>query len=280
MDTILVRYSEIGLKGKNRTYFENKLVNNIRECMKKNKVRFSNLHKSRGRILLYSLPKAATYLKNVFGIASLSIAKEVELNHKAIEKAVEEASRKERFKTFRISVQRLNKNFQKTSMQLEAELGAFVVKRFRKKVKLENPDLNIHIEITDKAYIFTETVFGFRGLPISTQGKVISLIEDKESLLSTILVMRRGCSAVLVGFKDFDIEPVKRFAYGFEVKFIKLKKFEDIEDIAKRNKIKALVVGQTTETIKNLETDLLLLRPLVGYSKLELIQLYKQFGIK
>jgi len=277
MDTILVRYSEIALKGKNRYFFEKKLMQNIKECMKQNKIKFSDIHKSRGRIIFYSQDMAVSYLKNVFGVSSVSIAKEVNLNIKNIKGEIEKICKKQGFDTFRISVQRLNKDYPKKSKQLEIELGSFVVERFNKKVKLEEPDLNICVEIIDKAYVFTQTLFGFSGLPVSTQGKVIGLIEDKNSLLATILVMKRGCSVVLVGFQDFDIGPIKRFSYGFEVKFIKTDNFKDIDNIAQMHKAKALVVGQTTSNIEDLETSLLVLRPLIGYSKLELNNLYKQF---
>ena len=280
MGAILVRYSEIGLKGKNRTFFENKLVNNIGECMKKNKIKFTNIHKIRGRIIFYAQDKAVNYLKEIFGISSISVAKEADLNLEEIKKEVEKICKRQVFKTFRISVQRLNKAFPLKSTQLEADLGSFVVEMFGKKVKLEEPDLNICVEITDNAYVFTRTIPGFGGLPISTQGRVVSLIEDKNSLLATILIMKRGCSVTLVGFKSFNVGPIKRFAYGFKVRFIKIKQFEDIDKIAKRHEAKALVVGQTLENIKNLETELLVLRPIVGYSKQELNNIYEQFGIK
>ncbi len=265
-NVVIVRYSEIGLKGKNRIVFEKRLINNIRDCLKKNKVKYEKIDRLRGRIIIFTKQKL-NCLKYVFGISSFSLALKLESDVNEIEKAVELIIKERKFKTFRVSAQRLNKDFSLTSPEIERTIGSFVCEKFNKNVSLKNFDLEIDIEILNKAYVFTERVKGLNGLPVSVEGKVVSLIEDKNSLLASLLIMKRGCSVIPVSLKKTDINLIKKFAYGFEPELIIIKNIKEIDNIAKEHDARAVVVGQTLKNFKELKLKTMVLRPLIGFDK-------------
>ena len=265
-NVVIVRYSEISLKGNNRIVFERKLISNIEDCLKKNKTNYDKIERLRGRIIIFTEQKLDC-LKYVFGVSSFSPALVLEPEIKEIEKAVSNLIENRKFKTFRVSAQRLNKNFPLTSPKIERTIGSFVCEKLSKKVSLKNFDLEIGIEILDYAYVFTEKVKGLNGLPVGVEGKVISLIEDENSLLASLLMMKRGCFVIPVSLKKTDIDLIKKFAYGFEPELLIIKNIKELDEIAKENNARAVVVGQTLETFKELNIQIAVLRPLIGFDK-------------
>lgn len=265
-NVVIVRYSEISLKGDNRIVFERKLIDNIEDYLKKNKINYDKIERLRGRIIIFTEQKLDC-LKYVFGVSSFSPALVLEPEIKEIEKAVSKLAENRKFKTFRVSAQRLNKNFPLTSPEIERTIGSFVCEKLSKKVSLKNFDLEIGIEILDYAYVFTEKVKGLNGLPVGVEGKVISLIEDENSLLASLLMMKRGCFVIPVSLKKTDIDLIKKFAYGFEPELIIIKNIKEIDKIAEKHDAKAVVVGQTLESFKELKLKAMVLRPLVGFNK-------------
>lgn len=268
---VIIRYSEISLKGNNRIVFEKRLIDNIKDCLKKNKVKYEKIERLRGRIIIFA-EQELNCLKYVFGISSFSPALKLEPEIKEIEKTVSKIIENKKFRSFRVSAQRLNKNFSLTSPEIERTIGSFMCEKFNKKVSLKNFDLEIGIEILDKAYVFTERVKGLNGLPVGVEGKVVSLIEDENSLLASLLMMKRGCFVIPVSLKKTDIDLIKKFAYGFEPELIIIKSIEELDEVSKENNARAVVVGQTFETFKELNIKAMVLRPLVGLDKKEIKQ--------
>jgi len=258
----IVRYSEIGLKGKNRAKFENKLIDNIKKILKRSNVDFS-IKRYPGRILVYSENNISDLFKFVFGISSVSPSFEIELDIEKIKNEIKDKLKEKRFSTFRISVQRLNKEFKMTSQDIENEIGAFVAREFNKKVSLKEFDLNIQIEIMNKAYLFFERIKCFGGLPVGIEGKAICLIESEDSLAACWLAMKRGCSIFPVSYSEFSLDGLQRFSPE-KIELRKINDFKEIESIAMENNINALVVSDTLDRLKEYKTNLLVLRPLVG----------------
>ena len=271
-NVVIVRYSEISLKGRNRIVFEKRLIDNIKDCIKKNKVNYEKIERLRGRIIIFTQEKPDC-LKYVFGISSFSPAFVLEPKIEEIEKAVSKLIENKKFKSFRVSAQRLNKDFSLTSLEIEKRIGSFVCEKFNKKVSLKEFDLEIGIEILDKAYVFTERIKGLNGLPVGCEGTVISLIENKNSLLASLLMMKRGCFVIPVSLMKKDISLIKKFAYGFEPELIIIKNIKEIDNIAKEHDAKAVVVGQTLESFKELKLKTMVLRPLVGFNECSLKEL-------
>ncbi|MBM3200608.1 hypothetical protein FJZ53_06735 [Candidatus Woesearchaeota archaeon] len=250
----VVRYSEIALKGDNRNFFEDKLASNIKICLKRNRVLFDKIRNPRGRVIIRTREDCGV-LKNVFGITSFSKAVESEQDFEQIRNIALQLYEKGSFK---ISAQRSDKRFTKSSQQINEELGKFLVEKTGAKVDLKNPDTEIGVEIFDgKAYMFNEKIRGLGGLPIGTAGKVAVLLEDERSIVSAYLMLKRGCSVVFIGKKSFDFSVLDRYCYGSKVGLS--------EDVPAD--VKALVVNDMIGSVKNYETDFMVLRPLSSFTR-------------
>ena len=271
MNCIICRYGELALKGKNRNLFENKLVQNMGDCLSKNQIS-AKIEKVRGRIFVFTSDKTATdHLKRVFGLVSLSPAVYVDNNIENIKQEtlsyIQNIPEIKKTKTFRISARRPNKKFSKSSNEMEILLGTIVEKQFNLKVKLKKPDLDVGVEIHDRTFIFHKRVSCFGGLPLGISGKVISLIRNNDDITAAWLMMKRGCEIITVAKEDFDISKLKNCSYGSDVSLIKITELQDINRIAEKTRCKALAVGDRLKSFNPQKYKMInmeVLTPLIG----------------
>ena len=212
---IIIHYGEIGLKGKNRRIFEEILIKNIREAIGNEII---NIYREYGRIVIEE-KKNANYkkikdrLSLIPGIENFSFAFPANLDIEEIKKKTLEIARKEKFNSFKIVAKRSNKNFPHTSMKINEIVGREIKEKMNKKVDLENPEMEIFIEVGNKkAYLYKEKLNGIGGLPAGSQGKVISLLSGGiDSPVASFLIMKRGCKLVFVHFYNENLidEPKK-----------------------------------------------------------------------
>ncbi|MCP6718218.1 MAG: tRNA 4-thiouridine(8) synthase ThiI [Patescibacteria group bacterium] len=220
---IVCHYHEIGLKGKNRKFFEEKLVENIKKSLPKDSFEF--VKRISGRIIvkltdtgLKQKDKIKKSLKNVFGMVFFIFACNVKPEIKIINKKALEILEQEKFKTFRIRTQRSDKDFPLKSPKVSETVGAFIVKNLKKKVKLENPDITLFIEITrNHAFLYTEKISAYGGLPVGVGNKAVVLLSGGiDSPVAGFLTMKRGVKAIFVHFHarpytdEASIDKVKR----------------------------------------------------------------------
>jgi thiamine biosynthesis protein ThiI len=201
-ELIIVRYSEIALKAKEtRKRFENILINNIKDALNKEKIT-NEIKKEWGRIYIYTsqIEKSIKILKKIFGIKSVSPAFVTNANIKEISKLVIELSKiyLQIDISFAIRTTRTGShNF--SSQDVAIKVGKDVENATNAKVNLSNPDIEIFIEIRNKkAYVFTKKISCVGGLPLGSQGTVISIFDHPFSLLSTWYILRRGCNVIIV----------------------------------------------------------------------------------
>jgi len=289
---ILVRYGEIALKGKNRINFENKLINNI----KRSSEYIKDIKKTSGRIILYSasendIKKIVGCLKTVFGIVSVSIGKEIDVDLGMIKNEALEQSKRIKHSNFRVTVQRTQKRL-KPSPELEAEIGAFIVEKTGKKVKLREPELEIFVDIADKAYVFTEKIRCLGGLPLGIEGNAALLVEDEKSLLAGFLMMKRGGYVYPFALDKGDnakkiSQKLKR--YGSKATVL-IKDADELNNLAAKNHCKAVITGATLDEISktkyinsninpNINPKLPILMPLVGFSDEEISKMLKEYSL-
>jgi len=203
-DCSIVHYSEIGLKGKNRPFFEKKLVENIKEALKNEVIK--GVQRAHGRIVIdldtrSDVTEIGSRLAKVFGIAWFSPAyvtdQEVSLISKTVLEKVKELIKEDT--RIKVLVKRSDKGFPLTSMELSRDIGDQLVKRYNVGVSMKNPTLKVFIEIADgQPYIFFQRIRGLGGLPVGVTGKVLCLLSGGiDSAVAAWLMMKRGCS---VGF--------------------------------------------------------------------------------
>lgn len=248
----LVTIGEIFLKGKNRSFFQRKLISNIQVALNIDRSKIKDL---RNRILIFS--DSAENLKYVFGINSFFKVLECDFN----EINVKASSFVKNQKSFRITAQRITKTY-KPSRDIEKEVGAFVNKDKNFKVDLENPEINIRIDIIgDKAYLYTEINDGLGGLPVGVSGDVFIEVNDKiRSTLAAFLIMKRGCKVIL----SKDIPLIHKFEPGFKI------------NIKEKNENDVIVKDETFENIQDNNSDQFVLKPLIGYSRNDIEKLYEK----
>ncbi len=184
MEVALVRYGEIALKSDRvRREMEQQLARNI-EAQTGGRV-----FKRAARLIVVG--GEWEKLSKVFGIVSWSPAMEVRADMEEIKEA---ALRLYSGGSFRISAQRVTKDFPLTSMEINKEVGAYIVEKTGAKVDLSNPDIDIGVEIIGKkAYIFRERVEGPGGLPVGVEGDVVLLFSGGiDSPVAGWLLGKRG----------------------------------------------------------------------------------------
>ena len=268
---IIIRFAEIGLKGKNRAFFERLLIRNIKACLDSHKIKYSNMTRPMGRILIPT-EDSCDCLKCVFGIASFSNAVNAGFNMDSVKKeALKLAKDLNPKKSFRITCQRLDKRFPLTSQQFDVELGAFIQEKTKAKVKMKGFDVNVHAEIINNfVYLFTEKIPGLGGLPVGVEGNVLVLLDDENSLLAGLLMMKRGCRIIPVSLKEMDVSLLEKYAFGQRIDLKVIKNISEIDALAKDVKAKALVVGDLLDTVTDYPVEMKVLRPLIAYTPKEI----------
>jgi len=207
---INAHYGEIALKGDNRKFFEEKLVQNIKKSLIRNEIFFSFVKRIRGSIFIKIKPsqkadikeKVIGALQNVFGLSSFSFVDLADLEIKdIIAKSIEILNNKE-FNSFKVQTKRTNKNFCFTSPQVNEAVGNAIVEHFQKEVNLRHPQLILYIEIGNKnAFLSTEKFKGLGGLPVGISGKAISLLSGGiDSPVAAWQMMKRGVENIFVHF--------------------------------------------------------------------------------
>src|SRR3989344_3192226 len=202
-NSIIIHYGEIGIKGKDRSFFEKKLVDNLRWSLKNSDI--ISVKRISGRIIIEidkstKLAEIKEKLANVFGIAHFSFAIRTNLDLEEMKKISLELIQDK--KSFKVKTVRSNKSFRHSSSDVNNIIGEVIVKSKKLKVNLDNPEQTIFIEITDKdAFVYNEKIKSLGGLPVGVSGKIISLISGGiDSPVSSYLMMKRGCSVIFIHF--------------------------------------------------------------------------------
>ena len=206
--SILIHYSEIGLKKNNRSYFERLFIKNISNHV------FGLDHKKirllSARVFIENInPKDwdsfKNRLKNVMGLSSAILMIESISKYFAIQDTIDQLIENKKFDTFRVTTRRHSKKFNKTSIETNVDLGSHIQKKTNKKVKLSGADLNIIIEILkDKSYIGFDKIIGFGGLPAGSQEKAISLISSGiDSPVASFEMIKRGVNVSFLHFHSY-----------------------------------------------------------------------------
>ncbi len=207
MDTIIIHYAEIAIKGKNRPWFEKLLITNIQKHLQG--LPFGKVKRIFGRLVIQpsslsesDIKEYTKRLSNVFGISSFSFACSIKQDLEEMKKTISKLIKDSPAKTVRVLTKRSNKNFPMNSVQINKELGDYLIKNHQKTIDLVDAELSIHIEIVDNfCYVYKEKIPGLGGLPVGASGKVIVLLSGGiDSPVASYYAMKRGCSPIYIHF--------------------------------------------------------------------------------
>ena len=198
----LIKYGEIGVKGKNRYLFEDALVRQIRYALKKTDGEFE-VTKENGRIYAtavsdFDFDEAVEALTTVFGIIGICPVVQIEDNGfvdlaDTVIKYFDSAYPDKHF-SFKVNARRARKNYPMDSMEINMEMGGRLLDAFPElSVDVHNPDVLLQIEIRNKINIYSTEIPGPGGMPVGTAGKAMLLLSGGiDSPVAGYMVAKRG----------------------------------------------------------------------------------------
>ncbi len=204
---ILIRYGEISLKGRNRSQFEDILINNIRHSLKD--YSYHNIKKAYGRIYLdcdQNWEELVDVLQNIFGIVSVSPVIETSLDLEAIKEIALQLMQKVSKGSFKVVARRPNKHFPLTSMEVNQVIGGYLLKNLPDlTVDVHNPETELNIEIRNEGVYIYHTVFpGLGGMPVGSSSKALLLLSGGiDSPVAGYLSLKRGVQLEGIHFYSY-----------------------------------------------------------------------------
>ncbi|MGB8452042.1 MAG: tRNA uracil 4-sulfurtransferase ThiI [Anaerocolumna sp.] len=205
----LIKYAEIGIKGKNRYIFENVLKDQIKNSLRN--LGGYLVTKEQGRIYIecpdgYDYEETIEALQRVFGIAQICpvmIVDTIEWEPlmKAVGDYVENRYADKKF-TFKMEAKRADKKYPMTSPEICIEMGAYLLRRFPEmKVDVHNPSVRIMVEVRNKSYVYSEVIPGPGGMPVGSNGKAMLLLSGGiDSPVAGYMISKRGVTIDAVYF--------------------------------------------------------------------------------
>lgn len=206
MKVLLLKYSEIHLKGNNRSFFENALIKNIKSALNGEEYKFQHIS---GRYVISDYnelreDELITKLTKVFGLHSLSPSIVVPSIPSDIYSAIATLNISGKF---RVNTRRASKIFPIKSMQFSAEAGGVILDNCPNAVvDLHNPDIVVEIDIRENGftYISTTSIECAGGMPVGTAGKGLLLLSGGiDSPVAGYYMARRGMTVNALHFHSF-----------------------------------------------------------------------------
>ena len=210
MRSIVVHYKELALKGRNRPWFVQLLVRNIRAALRG--IAVTSVRSVMGRIEIdlgpdASFDAARDRLRQVFGIANFSLAGRGPHDFQSLANAILQDLGDREVASFRVSARRADKRIPYTSPEIEREVGGLIKVAKGWKVDLDEGELTIHLEMMPTyAFYFFGKEPGAGGLPTGTSGKLACLLSGGiDSPVAAYRMMRRGCTVMFIHFHSYPI---------------------------------------------------------------------------
>jgi thiamine biosynthesis protein ThiI len=210
MNSIVVHYQEIALKGKNRPWFLGRLVRNLKQATAD--VGVTSVRALVGRIELVLEPGASRAvvgerIRRTFGIANFSYAGRTAPDLDALSSAILGDLEGRNCDSFRVKARRADKRFPLLSPQIEREIGGRIKSARGWTVNLDEPGLVVHIEMLhDQAFYYFGKERGPGGMPTGTAGRVVCLLSGGiDSPVAAHRMMKRGCTVTFVHFHSYPI---------------------------------------------------------------------------
>jgi thiamine biosynthesis protein ThiI len=214
---IVVHYHELWLKGRNRRFFLGKLFTALRQSLQGIPVQRIEQPGDRFLVRLREgapVEEAIARVERVLGVAYYAVARPVERNMEAICRAAWEEIEPLRFSTFAVRAKRSDKTFPHRTMEMEAEIGRFLLGQLRaagraSRVQLNDPELTCHVEVTPgPLLVYARKIPGTGGLPANTAGRIACLLSGGyDSAVAAYQMMKRGAHLSFIHFYGTGARP-------------------------------------------------------------------------
>jgi len=204
-DALVVHFHEIGLKGRNRDFFEDALARNLRRALRG--TGYLRVRKGFGRIMADLDPAglplvAAQRAATVFGVAYVGLGRRVEPDLDALGPVALDLIRQEEFSSFAVRARRTHSNFTHRSQEVNETLGHLIKEATGARVDLKDPDATVWVEMFGgTGIVFAHRIDGVGGLPAGVLGKMLALMSGGiDSPIAAWRMARRGADVELVHF--------------------------------------------------------------------------------
>lgn len=204
---IIIRYSEIWLKGKNKGFFESAFINNLRRAL----ASFScTLEKQSGRYFVRNFAESETdtiieKLTKVFGAHTISVALETASDMDSIFEAAKALVRESG--TFKVESHRGDKTYPLTSVEISKELGGKLLGyNHHLKVDVHNPDFVVRVDVREHGVVlvFADYIEAAGGMPVGTAGKGVLLLSGGiDSPVAGHMMAKRGMKIDCLHFHSY-----------------------------------------------------------------------------
>ncbi|MGL5507666.1 MAG: tRNA uracil 4-sulfurtransferase ThiI [Paraclostridium sp.] len=211
---IIVKYGEIGVKGKNRYLFENKLIKNTKNMLKT--IGDFKVYKEYGRIYVdlgeykEDYEEVLEEVKKVFGVVGVCPAVRAEKDYnrlKEIALDLLEEKIDSGAKSFKVTSRRGDKSFELTSQEMSRDIAGYLVSTVKDRIAVDvrNPEVTINCELRENhVMVYSDTVPGYGGLPIGTNGRAMSLLSGGiDSPVASWMVAKRGVEIEAIHFHSY-----------------------------------------------------------------------------
>lgn len=200
--TFLLKYGEIGIKGKNRYLFEDALVRQVRYALKDVEGNF-NVHKSQARIYVdcegdYDYEDTVEHLTRVFGLVGICpVVRMEDLGFEQLKKdvvAYMDEMYPDKNLTFKVESRRARKSYPKNSMEINCDLGEAILEAFPEtKVDVHHPQVMLNVEVRNEIYVYSQIIPGAGGMPVGTNGSAMLLLSGGiDSPVAGYMISKRG----------------------------------------------------------------------------------------
>ena len=208
--TIIVKFHEPALKGRNRPLFIKKIVDNLKLSTQDLPVkRIWHRRLIIGVCIEYeaNISEISNRIANCFGVAKFYPAYGVEKNMAAVFNLLKEILAEMKFESFRITAKRSSKNFNLTSGEINRHVGKFVQEFSNSKVQLKNPELEIIVEVMeDQIFIHTQEARGHGGMPVGVSGRAMALMSGGiDSPVAIWHMLKRGATVDMLHFHSYPL---------------------------------------------------------------------------
>lgn len=199
----LIKYAEIGVKGKNKYLFEEALAQQVKYALKRCEGEFK-VTRTEGRIYVHALSdfdyeETVDNLKTVFGISG--ICPVIHVKDEGFDKlsgvivSYMDEVYADKNLTFKVNTRRARKNYPMTSMEVNMALGEVILNAFPEmKVDVHHPDVMLHVEIREQIYIYSIEIPGPGGMPVGSNGKAMLLLSGgiDSPVVGYMIAKKRG----------------------------------------------------------------------------------------
>ena len=210
VQAFLIKYAEIGIKGKNRYVFEDALVRRVKERLERCEGDFV-VEKEQGRIYVeakseFDEDEVITALTHVFGIAHICpvVLVEDKSFDNVCEKLVEHMKNRLGDKpfTFKVFAKRSDKKYEMQSPQICMDAGGYILDHMENAtVDVHDPQVKVYIEIRGRAYVYVTSVKGPGGMPVGTNGRAMLLLSGGiDSPVASYMIAKRGVQLEMIHF--------------------------------------------------------------------------------